>query len=262
MWPLGVSAAEIDDAEEEDDRKAALIGLIVQRAAAASQARAAAAAREDALRAELAGLKLSELRRRARSAGASAADMDDADDADDPQAALVGLILALQHADEPEPEPEPEPEACLAPTLATSHFMAHYNAVIAPKYATEVLPPVLHFLRAYADSHGLSAHMARVEEFFVELQRQTGGHAEVDVLGKLGPTATLLWTSAIKLKGVPLAHTKELCSLINAALRDDIEARPTAAKNPLRAPTPFAACTLSAVACFREGLLFAFHSNV
>ena len=61
---------------------------------------------------------------------------------------------------------------------------------------------------------------------------QTGEHDDVDVLGKLGPTATLLWTSAIKLKGVPLAHTKELCSLINAALRDDIEARPPAAKHP------------------------------
>ena len=53
-------------------------------------------------------------------------------------------------------------------------------------------------------------------------------------------------------QGVPVAHTKELCSLINAALRDDIEARPAAHLLPAR-PNACAACTISAIACFGAG---------
>ena len=55
------------------------------------------------------------------------------------------------------------------------------------------------------------------------LQRETGEHDDVDVLGRLGHTATLLWTSAHKLSGVPVAHNKELCSLVNSVLRSDTE---------------------------------------
>ena len=65
---------------------------------------------------------------------------------------------------------------------------------------------VLDFLRAFALAHGLGEHMDCAEAFFEALQRQTGEHESVDVLGKLGPTATLLWTSAHKLNGVPVAH--------------------------------------------------------
>ena len=65
---------------------------------------------------------------------------------------------------------------------------------------------VLDFLRAFALAHGLGEHIDCAEAFFEALQRQTGEHESVDVLGKLGPTATLLWTSAHKLNGVPVAH--------------------------------------------------------
>ena len=80
------------------------------------------------------------------------------------------------------------------------------------------------FLQAYARAHGLDEHMARVDEFFAKLQQETGQHEGVNVLGEIGPTATLLWTSAKKLEGVPAAHKKELCSIFNVVLRDDIEA--------------------------------------
>ena len=80
------------------------------------------------------------------------------------------------------------------------------------------------FLQAYARAHGLDEHMARVDEFFAKLQQETGQHEGVNVLGEIGPTATLLWTSAKKLEGLPVAHKKELCSIFNAVLRDDIEA--------------------------------------
>ena len=49
----------------------------------------------------------------------------------------------------------------------------------------------------------------------------TGHDAVHDVLGELGAVAVLLWTSAKKLAGVPEAHNKELCSLLNAAIRSD-----------------------------------------
>ena len=65
---------------------------------------------------------------------------------------------------------------------------------------------VLDFLRAFALAHGLGEHIDCAEAFFEALQRQTGEHESVDVLGKLGPTATLLWTSAHRLNGVPVAH--------------------------------------------------------
>ena len=71
---------------------------------------------------------------------------------------------------------------------------------------------VLDFLRAFALAHGLGEHMDCAEAFFEALQRETGGHKtstgehSVDVFGKLGPTATLLWTSAHRLNGVPVAH--------------------------------------------------------
>ena len=94
-------------------------------------------------------------------------------------------------------------------------------------YSTEVLAQIRKFLHAYARAHGMAdkAKLNACDQFFENLQRETGEHTAVDVLGKLGPTATLLWTSASRLLGVPKAHSRELCSLINAALREDIKAR-------------------------------------
>ena len=44
---------------------------------------------------------------------------------------------------------------------------------------------------------------------------------KVDAAAEAGPAAELLWTSALKFEGLPPAHCRELCSLLNAALRGD-----------------------------------------
>lgn len=48
-------------------------------------------------------------------------------------------------------------------------------------------------------------------------------HGDVDVLEEAGSAAVLLWTSQKKFVGVDAQHHKELCSLVNAAIRDDHE---------------------------------------
>ena len=59
------------------------------------------------------GLKVGELKQRARASGVSTSAIDAAiDQADDPKEAIIGLILAarpMQEGEPPEPEPEPEP---------------------------------------------------------------------------------------------------------------------------------------------------------
>ena len=89
--------------------------------------------------------------------------------------------------------------------------------------ATDVFYTVNNFLRQYCRVYGLTsdANNARLRHFMVELQRQTGQHVDVDPLALAGPTAELLWTSQLRFEGVTEQHSKELCSLINAAIRDD-----------------------------------------
>ena len=94
-----------------------------------------------------------------------------------------------------------------------------------PTMATEVFATVVRFLKEYCGVHSLTSEseQAHLTNFIKELQRQTGGHGDVDVLAEAGPAAVLLWTSQKKFEGVGAQHRKELCSLINAAIRDDHE---------------------------------------
>ena len=66
------------------------------------------------MRAELAELKLKELKKRARAEGLDEDAVDDVDDAADPKAAIIELLVAAAASAaqmaSPEPEPEPEPE--------------------------------------------------------------------------------------------------------------------------------------------------------
>ena len=79
------------------------------------------------------------------------------------------------------------------------------------------------FLRQYCRVHGLTsdAGTRALERFIIELQRQTDRHNAADAMGRAGPVAELLWTSDIVFEDAPEPHNKELCSLINAAIRDD-----------------------------------------
>ena len=84
----GVDADSLEDAMDNDDPKQAVIELLVQ------QASSDAGAEQDALRRELSGLRLKELRARAKVAKFSADELLDAADADDPKAATIELLLS------------------------------------------------------------------------------------------------------------------------------------------------------------------------
>ena len=83
----GVDADSLEDAMDNDDPKQAVIELIVQ------QASSNAGAGQDALRRELSGLRLKELRARAKGAGVGADELEEATDADDPKAATIEMLL-------------------------------------------------------------------------------------------------------------------------------------------------------------------------
>ena len=73
-------------------------------------AEAGAGGDDTALRQELGGLKVSELKKRARGAGMGLEALDACDDTDDPKAAVIEALLHHMANPPPTPEPEPEPE--------------------------------------------------------------------------------------------------------------------------------------------------------
>ena len=83
----GVDADSLKDAMDNDDPKQAVIELLVQHASPTG-------ADQGALRRELSGLRLKELRARAKVAEVGADDLLDAADADDPKAATIELLLS------------------------------------------------------------------------------------------------------------------------------------------------------------------------
>lgn len=92
----GVSAETIEEARDSDEPKPTLIKLIVDADNAAKLAAAREGAAQRARTAELAHLKLPDLRKRAAAAGATEDDIEDARDSDNPKEALMELILAQQ----------------------------------------------------------------------------------------------------------------------------------------------------------------------
>ena len=83
----GVDEDQLEDADDADDIKAAVIQLIVEAQASSGSTV------DELLRAELSGLKLKALKRRARDAGVDEEKLEDADDADDIKAAVIELIV-------------------------------------------------------------------------------------------------------------------------------------------------------------------------
>ena len=83
----GVEEAELELAKDSGDAKAAMIELIVAAAPVGG-------ARQEALRAEMATLKPSQLEQRARSLGVEELELKQAKDSDDPKASMVELIVA------------------------------------------------------------------------------------------------------------------------------------------------------------------------
>ena len=83
----GASDEQLDGVDDAPDQRTALIDLIV-----AMEATPAGSV----LREELATLKISELKKRAKAGGASEPQLDDVDDAPDQRAALADLVVALE----------------------------------------------------------------------------------------------------------------------------------------------------------------------
>jgi hypothetical protein len=88
----GVSDAQVEHAGDSDDERAALAELIVELECSLAQSGVDTAA-EETLRAELTGLKMSVLRKRARGAGATEEQVDEAGDSHDEQAALIEMVV-------------------------------------------------------------------------------------------------------------------------------------------------------------------------
>jgi lambda repressor-like predicted transcriptional regulator len=84
----GVSQDALDGSEDAECPRDDLIALIV----AAAPAVGGASEKGAALRAELSGMKMGALRKKAREAGVAEEDLDDLEDKDDPRAALVELL--------------------------------------------------------------------------------------------------------------------------------------------------------------------------
>ena len=106
----GIGEAAVEEAGDEDDAKAAFVKLICAAAAArtssqksdggaAAEAKAVTAEATEVLhRAELAGLKMSTLRKQVKEAGVEHQAIEEADDADDARAAMIELLLASQQS--------------------------------------------------------------------------------------------------------------------------------------------------------------------
>ena len=117
-------------------------------------------------------------------------------------------------------------------TFAGSHFKREYNASgrVPITHATQVLGNLVTFVHTYCHVHGLDSELEKVAaaRFVEQLQRAVAGHhghhaaAIAAMLGEVGATAELLWTSDEIFVGMN-EHAKEFCSLLNAAIRSDDE---------------------------------------
>ncbi len=91
----GVGEPELEEADDADDVKSTLIALIVARERVPEPA--------EQLRAELAGMKPSALKKRAKEAGVGEAELEEADDAEDVKGTLVELIVEKARDESQEP---------------------------------------------------------------------------------------------------------------------------------------------------------------
>eukprot|EP01046_Picozoa_sp_COSAG06_P021714 COSAG06_NODE_1644_length_8819_cov_13.898624_5_plen_1191_part_00 len=85
----GATEAEVEEARDSDDPLAAFLQLVAVHEKAPDKG-------SEALRADLAGLKPSALKKRARAAGAAEEDIEEAGDAEDIEGAMFALILSAQ----------------------------------------------------------------------------------------------------------------------------------------------------------------------
>eukprot|EP01045_Picozoa_sp_COSAG04_P007610 COSAG04_NODE_401_length_14952_cov_3.941224_6_plen_957_part_00 len=137
------------------------------------------------------------------------------------EARMRALEEQLRVAQEPEPEPE-EPER----TFATSNFKREYDkvGVVPVRHAHQVMSNLTNFLYTLVHVHGATERAeGRLELFMAELQQEVRAHVAGptnELLGEVGATAELLWTSAKTFMGMGDLN-RQFCSLLNRSIRED-----------------------------------------
>ena len=111
-------------------------------------------------------------------------------------------------------------------TFATSNFKHEYAkiGVVPIRRAHQVMAQLDTFLYTFVHAYGITAEAdGRLDPFLAALQGQVQAHADGpsnQLLTEVGDTAELLWTSAETFAGMG-EFNKQLCSLLNRAIRDD-----------------------------------------
>jgi len=121
----GLSEVELEDATDSDEPKATLMNMLVERCTVGSR-------EGQELRSELEGLRLKELRARAKQANIDQDEMDDATDSDDPKTAMIELLLRHQadtvaSASDDRPHFGSSPATAQPVQVSTKHVMLSYQ---------------------------------------------------------------------------------------------------------------------------------------
>ena len=124
---------------------------------------------------------------------------------------------------EVEPEPEPDEEAEPPRTLATSVFKRLYDTKLLPVHQHQLMGALHMFIERYCAIHELPEGRGR--SFFEELQEEAFSNQAntQQMLKEIPAGAQRLWTSGKRMSGVEQLYAKELCSMLNEAVRLDDE---------------------------------------
>jgi serine/threonine protein kinase len=106
-------------------------------------------------------------------------------------------------------------------SFADSIFKRQYASLEAPEFADQLLAAVRNLITTYCEVHALPKQKGA--EFFQALQAEAFRHPG-ELLAEVPFAAQRMWTSALKLDGVPDSHKVELCSMLNAVIRADTSA--------------------------------------
>ena len=126
-----------------------------------------------------------------------------------------------------ESQPDDVPETVIVPlserTFATSNFKRYYDDAEAPLFQHYLLSAVNNMLKLYANRlnplKNRSTLATHVNEFMKKIQNDAF-KAHKDMGEDVGIVAEYLWTSG---KIHRVVNNMELCSVLNAVIRDDIE---------------------------------------
>ncbi len=106
-------------------------------------------------------------------------------------------------------------------TFLSSRFKTSYASTAPPQKYTELFASLDGFISSYCTHHALPADEAT--SFFNRLSEHAMLRPE-EVVRNVNAAAQRLWTSPIKLQGVPPEHHAELCSMMNRCIREDTAA--------------------------------------